>query len=118
MNNDLKNILANSNKDIDNQKLMDYIHQQLSKEDSHEVESTMNDDPFLNDAVEGLQHLDTGRSISSITDQLHEELQKQISKKKKRREKRKWKDSPVIYIAVIIILLLIIICYLALKAYL
>ena len=41
MNNDLKDILSNSNKDIDNQQLMDYLSNQLSKADSHEIEKNM-----------------------------------------------------------------------------
>ena len=38
MNNDLLNILSNSNKDIDNQKLMDYVAGKLTEQEKHEVE--------------------------------------------------------------------------------
>ena len=38
MNDDLLNILSGSNKDIDNQKLMDYISNKLSAEQKHEFE--------------------------------------------------------------------------------
>ena len=57
MRNDLKDILSNSNKDIDNQQLMDYLSNQLSSADTHEVEESMTDDEFMNDAVEGLQQI-------------------------------------------------------------
>ena len=43
MNKDLLNILANSNKDIDNQQLMDYLSGNLSGEPLHDVERTMAD---------------------------------------------------------------------------
>ncbi len=38
MDDDLLNILSNSNKDIDNQKLMDYLSDKLSAEEKHEFE--------------------------------------------------------------------------------
>ena len=41
MSSDLLNILSNSNKDIDNQKLMDYISGKLSGKEKHEVEQWM-----------------------------------------------------------------------------
>ena len=43
MNNDLKDILSNSNKDIDNQQLLAYLSHQLSKSNTHEVEKSMAD---------------------------------------------------------------------------
>jgi anti-sigma factor RsiW len=54
MSDDLLNILSNSNKDIDNQKLMDYLSDKLSAEEKHEVEKTLVDSELMNDAVEGL----------------------------------------------------------------
>ncbi len=41
MNQDLLNILANSNKDIDNQKLMDYLNGKLSDDEKHELEKVL-----------------------------------------------------------------------------
>jgi hypothetical protein len=55
MTDDLLNILSNSNKDIDNQKLMDYVSGKLSAEEKHEFEKTLVDSEILNDAVEGLE---------------------------------------------------------------
>ena len=115
MSNDLKNILSNSNKDIDNQKLMDYLSNQLSKAQTHEVETNMTDDPFLNDAVEGLQNIDPAEKIDNYTIQLNQELQKIIAKNKRSREKRRWKDSPTIYLVIISILLLLVLCFFLLK---
>ena len=55
MSNDLLNILSNSNKDIDNQKLMDYISGKLSGSEKHQVEQWMIDNNFESEAMEGLQ---------------------------------------------------------------
>ena len=117
MSDDLKDILNNSNKDIDNQQLMDYLSNHIHKADAHEVEKAMTDDAFVNDAVEGLQQMQGGKNITASVERLNDELNRQIKKNKKRKGKRRLKDSPYNYIAVIIILLLIIICYVVLKKY-
>ncbi len=46
MNNNLLNILSNSNKDIDNQKLMDYLSGQLPDKEKKEVEQWMAENDF------------------------------------------------------------------------
>lgn len=55
MSEDLKDILSSSNKDIDNQKLMDYLSGKLAKEDAHDIEKKMVESEFVTDAVEGLE---------------------------------------------------------------
>jgi hypothetical protein len=115
MNEDFKNILNNSNKDIDNQKLMDYLSQQLSKQDSHELEKMMAEDEFINDAVEGLEQFSSVKKLPLSVEQLNRDLQKQITKKKNRKEKRKIKDQPWVYFTIILLLILTVICYIILK---
>ncbi|MBS1509944.1 MAG: hypothetical protein JST86_03835 [Bacteroidetes bacterium] len=115
MSDDLKDILNNSNKDIDNQKLMDYLSKKLSDRDSHDLEKMMAEDEFINDAVEGLEQFDNVTQVPLSVEQLNRELQKQIAKKKARKEKRKWKDQPWVYVTIVILLILIIICYTVIK---
>jgi hypothetical protein len=115
MSDELKNILSNSSKDIDNQQLMDYLAKQLSKAKVHEVETNMADDPFLSDAVEGLGQIEPTEKIDNYTIQLNQELQKIIAKNKKARDKRRWKDSPVSYLVVLAILLFLVLCFFLLK---
>ena len=117
MSNDLKDILANSNKDIDNQQLMDYLSNHLNSTQQHELEKTMADDPFIDDAVEGLQQISNQQNLQSYVEQLNDGLKKQISKNKQRKEKRRLKDSPYTYLTIIILLLLIIIGFLMVKKY-
>ena len=80
MNNDLKDILSNSNKDIDNQQLMDYLSNHLSQADTHNIEETMANDVFINDAVEGLQQFKLSGNLQLYAEQLNNDLQKQIEK--------------------------------------
>ena len=118
MKNDLKDILSNSNKDIDNQQLMDYLSNQLSREASHEIEKNMADDEFMNDAVEGLQKIENKKDMQAYVEQLNDDLQKQIAKNKIRKEKRRIKDQPYTYFSIIVILILVIVSYVVLKKYL
>ena len=115
MSDDLKDILGNSNKDIDNQQLMNYLSKQLSEEDAHDIEKMMADDDFMNDAVEGLQEIGSTANIEAYAEQLNYNLQKQLAQKKQRREKRKLRDQPWIYLAIMTILLICTIIYFILK---
>ncbi|HEY4060528.1 MAG TPA: hypothetical protein VGM30_01440 [Puia sp.] len=114
-NNDLLNILSNSNKDIDNQQLMDYLSGQLSEEQRHAVERSMADSEFINDAIEGLQNIPDKKDVQVYVEELNAALQKSTQKKKQRRLKRRLKDQPWAYLAVILILLLCIIAYLVVR---
>lgn len=115
MSNNLKDILSQSNKDIDNQQLMDYLSSHLSDAGVHDVEKAMTDDEFVNDAVEGLQKMKPGRDLQLYVEQLNEDLKKQIAKNKKRKNKRSIKDQPTIYFAIVLILLLVVICFLVIR---
>jgi anti-sigma factor RsiW len=118
MNNDLLNILSNSNKDIDNQQLMDYLSGKLSEKERHEVEQAMAGNDFMNDAVEGLQDFDKKKDILEYVVQLNAALQKNLQNKKRRREKRRLKEYPLTYLAILLILALCIIGYFIVRAYL
>jgi len=117
MSNDLKDILSNTNKDIDNQQLMDYLSSHLSKTNQHEVEKVMTDDPFMNDAVEGLQQIEDKKNIHDYVEHLNKELHKQVAKNKKRKEKRRLKDSPYPYMVILILLILLVLCFAVVKKY-
>jgi uncharacterized membrane protein YdfJ with MMPL/SSD domain len=115
MSDDLKDILGNSNKDIDNQQLMDYLSRQLSKQDTHDLEKAMAGDEFVNDAVEGLQQFDRKKDLNTVVQQLNDDLKKQLEKKKTRKEKRKLQNHPWIHFAIVLLLLLCIIAYVVIK---
>ena len=115
MNNDLLNILSNSNKDIDNQKLMDYLSGKLSEQEKHEVEMWMVDNEFENDAMEGLQQMAGNKKLDGYVDQLNKELTQYIKQKKDRREKRKINNNFWVYTAVAFILIIIILAYMVLS---
>jgi len=111
MREDLLNILSESNKDIDNQKLMDYISGKLSAEQKHEVEKWMIDNPFFNEAVEGLQNADA-KKVSASVEQINATLRKYLKQKKKRRVNNLFPLNLWTYIAVLFILAMAILVYL------
>lgn len=115
MSNELLNILSNSNKDIDNQKLMDYISGKLSGKDKHEVEQWMIDNNFESEALEGLQGLTHKKDLQLYVDQLNRELNQYLQLKKHKRDRRKIKEIPWSYVAIILVLLFIIITYFLLQ---
>ena len=117
MSDDLKDILSNLNKDIEQEKLLDYLNKNLSAAEAHEVEKQMAQDEFMNDAVEGLENFRNKKDLSLLVQQLNRELKKQTEKKKAKREKRKLKDQPWLYITIVTLLLLVIIAYIVIKKY-
>ena len=114
MNEDLLNILLESEDEIDIQKLADYLDGKLSEKDKHAFEKQMSDNYFVNDAIEGLQNSDT-KNIQLTVEQLNAVLKKQLAKKKKRLEKRRLKEYPWIYISIILILILCILAYIVIR---
>ena len=115
MSDNLKDILSNLNKEIEQDKLLDYLNKNLSADEAHEVEKQMADDPFMDDAVEGLSEFENKNNLSAYVQLLNLDLQKQLDKKKKRKEKRKLKDKPWVYFAIILLLVLIVVCFIIMK---
>ncbi len=118
MSDELLNILSASNKDIDNQKLMDYISNKLSVEDKHEFEKSMADSPMLNDMVEGLEKVKNKKHLDALVLQLNGQLKKQLDKKRIINNKRKIKDIPLLYLSIILIIIIILAGYLVIKKHL
>ncbi len=115
MSNDLKNILSHLNQDIEQDKLLQYLNEHLDAAEAHEVEKHLNDDPFLNDAVEGLQLIKSKNKLPITLQQLNTGLNQQIKKSKRKRVKTLNIQQPWIYYSIILLLLLCIIAYLVIK---
>jgi len=114
MNDELLNILSNSNKDIDNQKLMDYLSGKLSAAEKHDFERSLIDSEMMNDAVEGLENLKI-TDVSAVVRQLNKNLHKQLNKKRSKKIKRGIKDLPWLYFTIILVLIIILIGFIVIK---
>lgn len=115
MSDGLKDILSNLNKDIEQEKLIQYLNQHMTEQEKHAFESQMNDDEFMNDAVEGLQILENKNEIPLLVNQLNAGLKKQLHKKKKRSGIKDAGQQTWIYFSIILILLLIIAAFLIIR---
>ena len=115
MSDELKDILSNQEKDIEQEKVLQYLNRNMSDEEQYMFEKQMNDDEFMNDAVEGLAALENKNEIAGLVQQMNSGLKKQLEKKKSRKEKRKLKEQPWTYYSIILVLLLILVAYLVVK---
>ena len=113
---DLLNILSNSNKDIDNQKLMDYLSGKLSAEDHHDVEKWMLENEFATEAVEGLEKMERKQNVNLYVDQLNKQLSQYLTEKKKRRNRKSTPEIPWTMLAILLILVLIVCAYFVIKS--
>jgi len=115
MSNNLKDILSNLNKDIEQQKLLEYLNNELPQADQHAVEEALNDDPFMSDAMDGLQQFENKNDVPQLIHQLNADLKKELDKKKKRKRRQGIAPQTWTYIAIVFILLVCIITYLVMK---
>jgi hypothetical protein len=117
MNNDLKNILLNLNQDIEQEKLLEYLNRKLSEEEQHLLETQMNNDAFMSDAMDGLEEMKSTDNVSLAVTQLNAGLKKQLESNKKRRNKGSVMKDSWIYYTVILILLLAVISYIVIRKF-
>ena len=116
MNNDLKNILSGLNKEVEQEKLLQYINRNMTDAEQHELEKSIADDPFAEDALDGLEQLKNKTELSSLTQQLNLQLKKEVNKRNKGRNKHKGIPSQQwTYYAILLILLIAIITYVVIK---
>lgn len=111
MSDNLKDILSNLSKDIDQETLLKYLNNQLPEDKKHEVEKQMLESDFTDDAMEGLHQIKDKQQIEYMVEMLNRDLKKKTEKKKRLRKKLELKQQPGLYIAVFLLILLIIICY-------
>ena len=115
---DIMNILSQSNKDIDNQKLMDYLSGKLSGQEMNEMEKLISGNPFVNDALEGLENISDKKKLQAYVDQLNKALHLQLKNRKIIRERKRIQQNPWIYFAIILVLLICIVAFLMIRQWL
>jgi hypothetical protein len=115
MSNELKDILSNLNKDIEQEKLLQYLNRRLSEEEQHLLEQQMNDDEFVSDAMEGLEQIKGTDKVNLAVSQLNAGLKKQLENTKKKRRKTNVIQESWIYYAVILLLLLAVVGYVVIR---
>lgn len=118
MSDDLKDILSNLNKDIEQEKLLEYLNRKLSVQEQHDLEKQMNDDEFMSDAMDGLQHVNNKADVPIMVQQINSGLKKQLDRHKRNNSKRSLRTDSYIYYAIIFLLLLVVIAFMVIKMFL
>ena len=111
----LKNILSHLTTEIDQETLLLYLQGKLPAEKKHEVEKTLVENDFANDALEGLQQIRDKQRIAYTVDMLNRELKKKTERKKQRRLKLQLKDQSWLYVIIFIFIILIILSYMIIQ---
>jgi hypothetical protein len=102
---DITNIWT-SNDELNEEQLMQYVKGNAREEDIHAIEKQMADDPFVNDAIEGLQNFTSPKKLDDYVGQLNKKLQQQLDVKKQKKEKREIKHLGWVIFSVVLILVL------------
>jgi len=113
---DLTDIL-NPEDEPNNEELIKYLQGNASEEERLAIEKQMAGDPFVNDAVEGLQNFKDPVQVKEYADQVNRQLQKYITLKQARKKKRKLKEQNWLIITILAILLLCVAGYLLIHFY-
>ncbi|MEX0635827.1 MAG: hypothetical protein WD135_03595 [Ferruginibacter sp.] len=118
MNPELKDILSHLNKDVDQEKLLQYLNRSLTAAEQHELEMQLNDDTFLSDAMDGLEQIDQSEKLPMVVQQLNAGLKIKLDQKKKIRRRTDRFKYNFTYYSIIILLLLTVIAFVVIRKFL
>ena len=101
--------------EMDEESLLSYINGTMSADRQYQLEALLENDPFLNDAVEGLAEVKDKERLKAIAQQINQQLRKQIQTRRKERRTKKRVTDKWGWIFVVTILLLLLISWLVIK---
>ncbi|MFT3902349.1 MAG: hypothetical protein QM727_04215 [Niabella sp.] len=115
---EIKDILQDGQQDARPEDLLKYLNGELGQPEAHELEKQLVDDPFGNDAMDGLQEIKEKERILLIVDGLNRELRKKTARKRKRDNRHKLKAQWWLYFSILILLLIIVLLFFYIRHYL
>ena len=115
MNKDLANILSTLSPDVDQDTLLQYLNKELSNEQNHALEAAIAEDPFLEDAIEGLSGFSDKEMLANLAADLNQTLKKKLKERNLDKEKKKIPNHDWLYYAIILILLLCVVGYVVIR---
>ncbi len=89
------------------EELLQYLRNNTLGDEANSLEKEMLDDPFLNDAIEGLQRYESVSKISKDVHDINTKIRQKTLDKRRRREKE-LKNNWILYLTFIIIIVLLI----------
>jgi hypothetical protein len=109
--NDLNDILKDDDQPISEAELKAYLDGKLYGDALYEVERKIADSAFMNDAVEGLQQIQSPNQLNNYVKELNRQLHQNLADKKNRKQKKALNNFSLIFFAVILVLLLCMLAY-------
>ena len=110
MKKELLDILSDA-KEIDQQKLLDYLQDNVSEEERYEIEKLLLDSDFDNDAAEGLEQVGDKTKLPVIMNELNRQLVKKLSKRRRKNHRPINLMIPVVTTIIILLLVLMFFLY-------
>ncbi len=97
--------------DIDEAQLLAYIEGSLTPEEQFRLETLLDQDPFLSDAIDGLSAIEDKAQLRMIAGQINAQLRRQIQSRRKHRRRRPRLDNHWGWIFVLVLLLLVLLSW-------
>lgn len=88
--------------------LEDYLQDRLSNQDRHAFETEITDDPFLSDALDGLNEIENPSTPLQINEQLKHFINKKIAPKKEKRIRPIYFPNWLMLLAAVVFLMAIV----------
>ena len=112
----LQNLLDNASREIDPQRLMDYMNGRLAEREKNEVERWLLEHEELGrEALEGLQQLTSPQQLQTSVTHINHQLEHYLLQKKKKSNRRPFVPDKSAWVAIFLLLLLAIAALLILQ---
>jgi len=95
---------------IDEDRLLDYIEGRMPPDEEYRLETILESDPFLNDAVEGLAEVKDRAQLRAIAAQINVQLRRQVRSRRRQRRGHKLTEGQG-WLMVLIVLLLVLLAW-------
>lgn len=93
-----------------------YLRGELTREAQHELEAAAEQDPFWQDAMDGLAQ-QTPAEVEAQTQHINRQLLAQLSRRKAKNKKR-WQDNGQVYVVIVCLLLLLVVAFWVVRKFL
>ena len=100
---------------VSEEKLIQYLQGSLSTTERQQIEKQLEEDEFLNDALEGLHQLTDPQQINQVVNDLNRSLLKQVTTRQRKKNKQSIFSQYWVYFAIILLIILILSAYLILS---
>lgn len=108
-------ILTSGTPDPDEQRLLDYLNNKLNASETHATERSITDDPFLSDALDGLNQIPNKAVLQTRLDDMNKKLQNTLQVKSSRIRHRKLASGGWAYLTLLILLVLAVVAYIIIR---